>query len=151
MRKVKKWIKRYVPAEIVSVALTLLSVLLTYKYSDSRITTALVGTWAGNIGYFGYIITADIIAANRQLKEENRKYSFSVFKRIVTALIIEFGIAEVIDSLIVRPFLMYQIPLWLGSLVWGSVIAKLIADITFYIPAIIGYEFSRKNIRNLIL
>ncbi len=38
---------------------------------------------------------------------------------------------------------MYYLPVWCGNLLAGSVLAKFMADITFYFPAIIGYELTK--------
>ena len=43
---------------------------------------------------------------------------------------------------------MYYIPIWVGDLSWGVIIAKFAADITFYIPAIVSYELSKKKLRD---
>jgi hypothetical protein len=31
---------------------------------------------------------------------------------------------------------------------WGILLGKLLADVTFYVPAIIGYELSKKRLRD---
>ena len=63
------------------------------------------------------------------------------------ALLLEFGVAEALDSLLVRPCLMYYLPRLLGHFSWGIITAKFVADLTFYIPAIIFYEWSKKRFR----
>lgn len=146
--KIKDWIKRYAVAEIISLTLTVLSAWLAFKLTNSKITTALVGTWVGNIGYFGTILTTDILQAKKQLKTIGKDYSLETFYKNVRALLVEFGIAELFDSLFIRPALMYYLPIWLNNLSVGVVLAKLLADITFYIPAIVSYELSKKKWRD---
>lgn len=146
-KKVVEWIKRYLPAEIVSIILTLISSVLTYKLTNNHLTTALVGTWVGNIGYFGTILLADIFQTNRALAYKDMSYTYKTLIQNMRALLVEFGLAEVFDSLFVRPTLMYYFPIWLGDISLGILLAKFTADITFYIPAIIAYELSKKKIR----
>ena len=110
--------------------------------------TALAGTWAGNVGYFGTILIEDILLAIKQLKAVGKQYSLETFYKNLRALFVEFGIAEFFDTLFIRPTLMYYIPIWVDDLSWGVVIAKFAADITFYVPAIISYELSKKKLRN---
>ena len=43
---------------------------------------------------------------------------------------------------------MYYLPLWLGHFAGGVLLAKLLADVTFYIPAILSYELSKKRLRD---
>ncbi|MFY7909460.1 MAG: hypothetical protein ACOVO2_07910 [Emticicia sp.] len=145
--KVFEWIKRYLPAEIISIILTLASSVFTYKLTKNNLTTALVGTWVGNIGYFGTILLTDIFQTNRALAYKNKPYTLKIFGRNIRALFVEFGVAEFFDSLFVRPTLMYYLPVWLNDVSLGVIIAKFTADITFYVPAIVAYELSKKKLR----
>lgn len=142
--KIREWLKRYLPAEVLSFAATLIAAGLTYRLSNDQITTALAATWAGNIAYFGYILFADILATRRKYSSSGKAYSGSALSKNIRALIVEFGVAEVVDSFLIRPALMYYFPIWTGSLVTGISLAKIVADITFYVPAIIGYELNKK-------
>lgn len=146
--KIREWLKRYGLAEVISLSLTVVSSWLTFKFTQNKITTALVGTWVGNIGYFGTILIEDILLANRQLQVIGKRYSVETFLKNVRALFVEFGVAELFDTLFIRPTLMYYIPIGIGDLSWGVIIAKFAADITFYIPAIISYELSKKRLRD---
>ena len=60
------------------------------------------------------------------------------------SLLIEFGLAEVVDSAFVRPYLLWLSPQLIGQLQLGWLIAKLAADIVFYTLAIAGYEFHKR-------
>lgn len=146
--KLIEWIKRYGLAEIISLTSTIVSSWLTFEYTKSNLTTALVATWVGNIGYFGTILIQDILLAIKQLKKIEKKYSLETFYKNIRALFVEFGIAEVFDSIFIRPALLYYFPILIGNRTLGVVIAKFAADITFYIPAIISYELSKKKLRN---
>jgi hypothetical protein len=147
-QKIIEWIKRYGWAEVISMALTILSSWLTYKFTKNNITTALVATWIGNLGYFGTILFQDILLAIIQLRNIGKKYSIETFYKNIRALFVEFGIAEIFDSFLVRPALLYYFPILLGNRTLGVIIAKFAADITFYVPAIISYELSKKKLRN---
>lgn len=147
-QKITEWLKRYGLAEVISLSLTVVSAWLTFHFTQNKTTTALVGTWVGNFGYFGTILIEDILLAMRQLGVVGKHYSLETFYKNVRALFVEFGITELFDTLFIRPTLMYYIPIWVGDLSWGVIIAKFAADITFYIPAIVSYEFSKKKLRN---
>jgi hypothetical protein len=147
--KLNEWVKRYLPAELFSLALTLLSAELTFFYTQSQIVTALTATFVGNIAYFGCILLNDIRLTRKQCLSRKQPYTFLILLKNIRALLIEFGFAEAIDSLLVRPTLMYYLPIAVNNLTWGTVLAKISADITFYIPAIISYELSKKRFRNI--
>jgi hypothetical protein len=149
--KVKEWLKRYLIPEAISIVATVLSALIAFKLTNNRIATALISTWVGNIGYFGSIIIFDMIHTRNLLASKGRQYTASTFGKNMKALAVEFGFAEVIDTLLVRPVLMYYMPIWLGDMTLGSIVAKVVADVTFYVPAIVGYELSKKKMRNFVL
>ena len=142
--KIKGWVSRYLPAEIFSIAVTIAAAYITFKWSGNRLATAFAATWAGNLAYFGYIIARDIVVRVRSVKKQGRRYTKKDLWYNLRALFVEFGFAELLDSLFVRPALSYYIPLWVGSILYGTLIAKFAADVTFYIPAIIGHEISKK-------
>jgi ABC-type proline/glycine betaine transport system permease subunit len=60
---------------------------------------------------------------------------------------VEFGPAEVLDVLAVRPFFMYLIPTLMTNFIVGSFIGKTLADIVFFVPAILMYEVRKKHLR----
>jgi hypothetical protein len=142
-----EWAKRYMPAGIISSTATILSSVFTYKITQNHLTTALVGTAVGNFVYFGYMLGVDIYNTYKELAKKNIKYSFKTLLLNMRALAVEFGFSEVADSLLIRPTLMYYFPIWLNDIWLGIILAKIVADITFYIPAIIAYEYSKKELR----
>jgi hypothetical protein len=146
-RKVKEWLKRYLPAEILSVIATLATAMLVFKATNDPLSTALAGTWGGNIAYFGYILVKDILITEKKCGTAGAAYTFKHLFNNLRALVLEFGPAEVLDSFLIRPALMYYIPVWIGQLALGILIAKIAADITFYIPAIISYELRDKYLK----
>lgn len=142
-----EWAKRYMPAGIISSTATILSSVFTYKITQNHLTTALVGTAVGNFVYFGYMLGVDIYTTYKELLKKNIKYSFKTLLLNMRALAVEFGFSEVADSLLIRPTLMYYFPIWVNDIWLGIILAKILADITFYIPAIIAYEYSKKELR----
>lgn len=145
--RVREWVKRYLPAEVISLLLTVVAISVTYSIRQNRLSTAIAGTWFGNVGYFGYLLIADIIYAHRVVTAAGLRYTRITFYKNARALFAEFGIAELLDSLLIRPALMYYLPIVLGDILIGSVIAKFVSDITFYLPAIISYERTKMKFR----
>ncbi|PJJ48077.1 hypothetical protein [Hymenobacter chitinivorans] len=144
---VREWLRRYGPAEVLSVLATLGGAFLAFTLTRNSVSTALAGTWAGNVAYFGYLLGLDVSQTRRQLRAVGQPYTFRTLLRNLRALIVEFGLAEVFDSFLVRPALMYYLPRAVGSLAGGILLAKVLADVTFYIPAILSYELSKKRLR----
>lgn len=146
--RVKEWLWRYGPAELVSILTTLIPAILTKYYTGNLLASAMAGTWGGNIGYFGTILIRDVWITRRVLVTNGASYTSRIFLKNMRALLIEFGVAEILDSFLVRPALMYYMPKWIGSFSAGIIAAKFLADLTFYFPAIIFYEWSKRRYRN---
>ena len=53
---------------------------------------------------------------------------------------VEFGPAEFIDSLAIRPVAFYTGPLIFDNTIAGWIFAKLVSDLAFYLFAILSYE-----------
>jgi hypothetical protein len=146
--KIKEWLWRYGPAELISLPMTLIPAQLVLHSSGNAVAAAIAGTWGGNIGYFGTILLWDVWQTRRKYVRAGRPYGFSAFAKNLRALVVEFGVAEALDTLLVRPALMYYLPRLLGNFSLGIIIAKFAADLTFYVPAIIFYEWSKKRLRD---
>ena len=73
--------------------------------------------------------------------------SFAYFKDLRN-LIIEFGPSEILDVLAVRPFFMYLMPKVMGEFVLGTFVGKMIADVVFFIPAVVMYEVRKKHLND---
>ncbi len=143
--KTREWLNRYIPAEVLATALALTAAWLVYGHTHSYIAAAAAGWIGEGLGFYGYFVTAELI-------KNHRKYSqYGFIKRISlviavasTNLLVEFMPAEIIDNLIIRPYLMYITPQHLHPYAVGFLVAKFSADIIFYALAIIGYE-ARKH------
>lgn len=145
--RISEWLLRYGPAELLSSMATLGAAVVVQRIDGDGLKIALASTWAGNLTYFGLILTQDVWRTRRELNAQRCRYALAAFWRNVRALIAEFGVAEALDSLLIRPALMYSVPRWLGSVPHGVLAAKFAADITFYIPAIVSYELTKRNLR----
>lgn len=149
-RKLAEWSKRYLPAEVLSTAITLVSAWLVHQQGGGALTVALVSTWSGNISYFGYILTADILGSIRAHRIANKQFTATSAMVNLRSLVIEFGLAEAMDSLLIRPLIMYYVPLIIADFTSGILLAKLAADTVFYIPAIVGYELNKKYLKRSV-
>lgn len=146
--KIKEWLLRYGPAELISLPMTLIPAQVVLHQNRNAAAAAIAGTWGGNIGYFGTILLCDVWRTRRKYAAEGSHYGFRAFAKNLRALLLEFGVAEAFDTLLVRPALMYYLPRVLGNFSLGIITAKFAADLTFYVPAIIFYEWSKKRYRD---
>lgn len=146
--KIKEWLKRYVPAQILSVVASVLLSVLFFLITDNRILLAYILTLVQTIIFYTYILIADILARYRRYAKEGKKYTWLTFLKDVRNLIIEFGPSEILDIFIVRPAALYLGPLLLGNFAIGIIVGTLVADVIYYIPAILMYEMRKKYLKD---
>jgi hypothetical protein len=114
--RVREWLARYAPAEAAGIS----GALLAAAAVDSPEAAAVAGTIGETVGFYAMIVSRDMV--------------------------VEFGPAEVLDTLLVRPAAMYLATRALGTATAGIVTGKLAADAVFYTIAIIGYELRRSRV-----
>lgn len=145
-RKLREWIIRYAPAEIAGTATALTGYWVTYWLTNSITASAIVATISENIGYYG-------LAAGREAMHHWRAYADRTPVHRVwlsgvhtsRSIAFEFGPAELIDSLLVRPSLFYLLPLvFTGHHALAVIAAKFIADIVFYVCVVAAYEMNKR-------
>jgi len=139
-RKVLEWVRRYLPCEITSTVAELGSAAVVYMSTGSWAAAAVVATVFASIGYYA---TAYVNAVRWSMAEHGFGRANLLALRSIA---VEFGPAEVIDSLAIRPVTLYLGPVLTGSPVVGLIVGKLAADVGFYGCTILSYE----KFRNLL-
>lgn len=145
-QKILVWIKRYLLADIISTILSLGTAWLIMESTEDRVLAAFVGSAVASISFYGIIAISDVRKSIKKHRIENQKYKIKSFLIDFRNLIIEFGPAELLDVLAVRPFFMYLIPKLTGDFLLGTFIGKMIADVIFFIPAILMFELRKKHL-----
>ena len=143
--KATKWLRRFLPAEVVGTLIALVCTYVTMQFTDNRVTIAYAASIAETASFYLTIITTDILLARKKLKAENRTLTWKGALSLLKNMLIDFGLAELADSFVIRPFFMYIFPLWLGNYVWGTIAGKIASDIVFYVPVIIAAEIRGKR------
>jgi hypothetical protein len=124
------WLKRYLPAEAVSlVAAMLVATAAAMLSGDNAAIIAMAGAGAETTSYYATM-----------LLRERRANPGQRLLRTLGNLAVEFGLAEALDSLLLRPTLMYVAGQTVSDPRLGVLIGKVAADIVFYIPTIVVFE-----------
>jgi hypothetical protein len=144
LQKIKEWVKRYLPAEIVGTITAVSAASIAHIFSDNHIFIAYIATLGEAIGFFSTIFIQYLLIFSKKRKTENRRVSLLDISKIVSHILLEFGPAEIIDSLVLRPFFMYLFPLLVESFTLGIFLGKIAGDITFYLLVILSYEMKKK-------
>ncbi|HEX2054136.1 MAG TPA: hypothetical protein VHJ78_10485 [Actinomycetota bacterium] len=121
-------LRRYLPAEAAGVAASLAAGLLFVGAGAAAAVAALAAAWAENTGYYAVIATRDF---GGQDGGPIRRAG-----RTLVTMLVEFGPAELFDSLLVRPALLYAGLRLLPTPALGILAGKVAADLVFYLPTI---------------
>lgn len=143
-QKIKEWLKRYLPAEIIGTITAVGAASITHSFSENHIFIAYIGTLGEAIGFFSTIFIQQIVKVFKEHKREDKTFSFSDLSKIVMRVVLEFGPAELIDGLLLRPFFMYLFPICLNDFTLGILLGKIAGDISFYMLVILSYEMKKR-------
>ena len=143
--KIKEWIRRYLLADILSTALSLATAWVIHRTTGDNVLAAFVGSAMASISFYGIIAYNDVRKSLKHHRKHDLSYGLVAYFKDLQNLIIEFGPSEILDVLAVRPFFMYLMPKLIGEFVLGTFIGKMIADVVFFIPAIVMYEVRKKH------
>lgn len=139
-RKIAEWVKRYLPNEIAGTTAEFGSAAAVYLQTGSWAAAAVVATVFASVGYYAI---AYINAVRWQAPEHGLVRANILALRSIA---VEFGPAEVVDSLAIRPVALYLGPVLTGSAIVGLILGKLVADVGFYGCTVFSYE----RFRNLL-
>ena len=153
LAKAKEWIRRYGPAEIIGSVMAVAGAFVAPEIVNPQsswardVAVAYGGTIGENLGFYGTIITLELRSDRRKLIEQGTLYGLRAVARTAWNLLMEFGPAEILDSLIIRPLAMGIGASLLGRGP-GVLAGKIVADVAFYILSIASYEIRKRRTSN---
>lgn len=139
--KRNEWLRRYIPAEVLGTVTALIGAWATYAHTHSFIAATAAG-WVGEgIGFYGYFITTELLIHTKRYRQHGivKRVTFAI-SAASTNLLVEFMPAEIIDNILIRPYLMFLAPHYIHPYPLGFLVGKFSADLLFYVFAIAAYE-----------
>jgi len=132
------WLRIYGGPEAAGLLAAAAAFGLVHLNGGPLLGAALAGAWAEDVAFVGYFAVRAIREQSRQHKHRRGvTYYLLTFWSAFCSLFIELGPAETVDKF-ARPALLYQIPHRLHNLAAGFIVAKLAADIIYYLLAFAG-------------
>ena len=129
----RDWLRRFGWAELCGIAGSYLGYLLAQHVSASPAIAAYGATFGENSAYYSVIFLRDMRSHPAAERSKGK---------VLLGMMHDFGLAEVLDSLAVRPGLTLLAVALLGQ-VLGVGAGKVAADLVFYLLAIAFYERRR--------
>ena len=134
------WIVRYLPAEIAGTAAMVLAGLLVTIWTDNAAVIALAALLGEIVGFYA-VLAVTIYAEQTQVSATVH----GAIGRTGMLLVAEFGVAELLDTLLIRPAAL-MLGVWLlPDPLWGLLAGKVVADIIFYAIAAGAFTVTDKT------
>ena len=134
------WVVRYLPAEIVGTAAMVLAGLAVTVWTEAPALIALAALLGESIGF--YTVLAITIYAEQSAVSDTWRRAVG---RTFLLLLAEFGPAELLDSLLIRPAALILGVWLLPDPVWGLLAGKIFADVVFYAIAAGAFTITAKT------
>jgi hypothetical protein len=133
--KVRQWCRRYLPSEAAGVLAATLCGLLVLSATGEPVWATTAAVAGESFAYYGVIFGREL-----RWRMQGGAANSRLVLVIVRDLLLEFGPAELADTLLVRPLMIYA-GLSLAPVGWiGIALGKLAADLFFYVLTIAIFE-----------
>jgi hypothetical protein len=136
------WVKRYAPPEISGTVTMVLSGMLVAGLGAPAVVVGIVATVAESVGFYA-------IAGVGVWREQRRNFPdrgrLRILVRVLGLLLVEFGTAELLDTLLVRPGALTVALLFIPNVAVALVAGKVVADIVFYVLAATAFRVTEKT------
>jgi hypothetical protein len=146
LARVKRWLHRYGPAELTGIGTALLGSYVAHLVTGNEIAAAFGGSLGETLGFYGVIVAREIRADRAAARATATAYGPRAWLRTAANLMLEFGPAEILDTGLIRPFTM-GVGTRLCGRALGVPLGKIAADVTFYLPVILMFEWRRRKVR----
>ena len=136
-----EWVRRYLPNELAGWTAETRQRVATYQLTGSYAAAVVAGTIGSSAGYYATAYANGVRWAYRANAGRNTVMRIFLANGLaIRSIAVEFGPAEAIDSIVVRPIALFAGPFVVGNTALGWVLGSLAADLAFYGFAIFSYE-----------
>ncbi|MEK6825284.1 MAG: hypothetical protein AABY00_00700 [Nanoarchaeota archaeon] len=144
-RLVKEKFTRYLPAELIGTASAFAAgAYAANHFNNNALAIGYAATLGETIGFYTTIITQQVREDRKQAQRNQQPYGFQGALSTSWDLIREFGLAEVIDTPLIRPSAKA-----LGTKVLGPetgiLAGKLVGDLMYFIIAGTCHELTKRK------
>lgn len=138
--RLRRWLTRYGPSEVLGTVAAVGTAVSIHGITGSALVAAYAAAVAENIVFYGIIFLRESIREAHLAGVRGRAFGSADLLPVARTLVLEFGVAETLDTLVVRPLFMgLGLGMIGGNL--GALAGKLLADLVFYGPVLAAYEW----------
>jgi len=133
--RVAAWRRRYGPTEALGAAVAVGVALGSRAAGAGLPLAAFAATLTEACWFYGTLAWRDLRRERSEAAERGSDLPPAVARAVVRDLVLEFGAAEAVDSLVLRPICYAAGMHWLGT-VPGILAGKIVADLLFWGPVL---------------
>ena len=86
-KKIKEWLKRYLPAEIIGTVTAVAAASITHLFSDNLLFIAYAGSLGEGIGFYSTVFIQHSILIAKGRRKENKTVSFADLSKITAHIV----------------------------------------------------------------
>lgn len=139
-RRVIRWIRRYGPSEVLGTIAAVGAATGAQRATGSTVAGAFAGTIAETVVFYGIMFLRESIRAAYVAGTRGRPFRSGDLVPVFRNLMLEFGVAETVDTLFLRPLCIGLGLRFIGGQL-GALAGKLASDVAFYGPVLTIYEW----------
>jgi hypothetical protein len=132
----QRWLQRYLPPEVVASAIAVGCAPYTDTLINNDLLTVLISTWSSSAGYYGVLLTRELIYA----RQADRAPAVWITLR---NLVLEFSAAELLDSVLFSPVLMYVCIQLVPNLQLAVALSELTSTAAFYTTVSVAHNLRK--------
>lgn len=135
-----RWLRRYGPSEVLATVAAVGAAAGLHEVTGSVAAAAYAGSLAETVVFYGVMFLRQSIREAHQAGVKGRGFGSRDLLPVARNMMLEFGAAEVLDTLAMRPLLMGLGLEFIGGNL-GALAGKLGADLIFYGPVLASHEW----------
>lgn len=129
------WLVRFGPSEAMGAVAAVAGAWFAQGLGGGRLAMVVAAVVSETVIYYGALLARDLRYESRERQRVGLGFGRRGVEDVTQNLAREFGRAEALDSLVIRP-LAFALGLALFPLPWGILLGKLVADGLFYGPVL---------------
>jgi len=127
------WLRRYLPAELLAIAAAMVCATCATIVTNDELLIVAASIAGSTAGYYGLIVIFEIVQTQAAYRARHARYTQRAAFATIRGLMLEFGGAELLDSLLFSPVLLYVCIQVAPNLQLAVVLSELASSTAFYI------------------
>lgn len=139
----RHWLHRYLLAELLAVVVAAVCATCADAVSNDQLMIIGASIGGSTTGYYGLIVMHELLHARRASHAGHLRSTRHAGYSTVRTVVMTFGSAELLDSLLFSPVLLYLCIQAVPNLQFAVLLGELASTIAFYTAVIVVHDVRR--------